>query len=45
MRYQAFFAGTGELLDGAWSWQDTPTGYLLLDSLALREEASWSAPR
>jgi len=40
MRYQAFFAGTGELLDGAWSWQDTPTGYLLLDSLALREEAS-----
>jgi len=40
MRYQAFFAGTGDLLDGSWSWADTPTGYLLLDSLALREEAS-----
>jgi len=38
LRYEAFFGQTRGMLDGAWSWEDTDAAYLLLDSLALREE-------
>jgi hypothetical protein len=40
LRYEAFFGQTRGALDGTWSWEDTTAAYLLLDSLALREEAS-----
>jgi hypothetical protein len=40
LRYEAFFGQTRGALDGAWAWEDTPAAYLLLDSLALREETS-----
>ena len=40
LRYEAFFGQTRGALDGEWSWQDTSAAYLLLDSLALREETS-----
>jgi hypothetical protein len=40
LRYEAFFGQTRGALDGTWAWEDTPAAYLLLDSLALREEAS-----
>lgn len=38
LRYEAFFGQTRGALDGQWSWEDTTTGYLLLDALALKEE-------
>jgi hypothetical protein len=40
LRYEAFFAHAGPALDGRWGWEDTDAGYLLLDSLALHEEAT-----
>jgi Helicase HerA, central domain len=40
LRYEAFFGQTRGMLDGTWVWEDTTAAYLLLDSLALREEAS-----
>ncbi len=40
LRYEAFFGQTRGALDGTWAWEDTPAAYLLLDSLALREETS-----
>ena len=40
MRYEAFFGQTRGALDGSWAWEDTSAAYLLLDTLALREEAS-----
>jgi len=39
LRYEAFFGQTRGALDGSWSWETTNAAYLLLDSLALREEA------
>jgi hypothetical protein len=38
LRYEAFFGQTRGALDGRWAWEDTSAAYLLLDSLALREE-------
>jgi hypothetical protein len=38
LRYEAFFGQTRGALDGTWAWEDTNAAYLLLDSLALREE-------
>lgn len=40
LRYEAFFRQTGDRLDGEWSWEDTSAAYVLLDSLALTEEAA-----
>jgi hypothetical protein len=40
LRYEAFFGQTRGVLDGGWAWEDTQAAYLLLDSLALREETS-----
>jgi len=40
LRYEAFFGQTRGALDGAWAWEDTQAAYLLLDSLALREETA-----
>jgi hypothetical protein len=40
LRYEAFFGQTRGALDGAWAWEDAGAAYLLLDSLALREETS-----
>lgn len=40
LRYEAFFGQAGRALDGDWGWEDTDAGYLLLDSLALHEEAA-----
>ncbi len=40
LRYEAFFGQTRGMLDGGWTWEDTSAAYLLLDSLALREETS-----
>ena len=40
LRYEAFFGQTRDALDGSWAWEDTSAAYLLLDSLALREETS-----
>ncbi len=40
LRYEAFFGQTRGVLDNGWAWEDTPAAYLLLDSLALREETS-----
>jgi conjugal transfer pilus assembly protein TraD len=40
LRYEAFFGQTRGALDGNWAWEDTQAAYLLLDSLALREETS-----
>ena len=40
LRYQAFFTQTRGVLDGGWSWDETPAAYCLLDTLALRDEAS-----
>jgi hypothetical protein len=39
LRYEAFFGQTRGALDGTWAWEDAQAAYLLLDSLALREEA------
>lgn len=43
MRYAAFFGQLGRRLDGEWSWDDPDSGYLLLDSVALREDAVGAA--
>jgi Bacterial protein of unknown function (DUF853) len=40
LRYEAFFGQARGALDGSWAWEDTQAAYLLLDSLALREETS-----
>jgi conjugal transfer pilus assembly protein TraD len=40
LRYEAFFGQTRGALDGTWAWEDTQAAYLLLDSLALREETA-----
>lgn len=40
LRYGAFFGQARGALDGTWAWEDTNAAYLLLDSLALREETS-----
>jgi hypothetical protein len=40
LRYRAFFDVLDGLLDGNWSWEDTEAAYLLLDGLALKEEAA-----
>lgn len=40
LRYEAFFGQTRGALDGDWAWEDTHAAYLLLDSLALREETA-----
>jgi conjugal transfer pilus assembly protein TraD len=40
LRYEAFFGQTRGALDGEWAWEDTKAAYLLLDSLALREETA-----
>jgi hypothetical protein len=38
LRYAAFFGQSRGVLDGSWSWDEESCAYLLLDSLALREE-------
>jgi Bacterial protein of unknown function (DUF853) len=38
LRYEAFFGQIRGQLDGAWAWEDTSAGYVLLDSLTLSEE-------
>jgi Bacterial protein of unknown function (DUF853) len=38
LRYEAFFGQTRGALDGGWAWEDTTAAYLVLDSLALRDE-------
>lgn len=40
LRYEAFFGQTRGALDGEWAWEDARAGYLLLDTLTLREEAN-----
>jgi hypothetical protein len=40
LRYEAFFAQGRGALDGHWGWEDTDAAYVLLDSLALREETA-----
>lgn len=43
MRYEAFFGQLGTRLDGDWAWEDADSGYLLLDSVALGEDARSAA--
>lgn len=43
MRYQAYFGQVGSIMDGKWSWEDVDSGYLLLDSAALAEDATATA--
>lgn len=43
LRYEAFFGQLGCSLDGEWSWEDTDTAYLLLDSVALGEDCRGAA--
>jgi hypothetical protein len=38
LRYSAFFGQSRGALDGSWCWDEESSAYLLLDSLALREE-------
>jgi Helicase HerA-like C-terminal/Type IV secretion-system coupling protein DNA-binding domain len=38
LRYAAFFGQTRGALDGDWAWDEHSCAYLLLDSLALRDE-------
>ena len=40
LRYQAFFAQTRGALDGDWAWEEADAAYVLLDTLALKDEAS-----
>ena len=40
LRYEAFFGQTRGALDGSWAWEDTQAAYILLDSLALKEETA-----
>jgi hypothetical protein len=39
-RYDGFFAALDGRLDGSWAYEDVDAAYLLLDGLALREEAA-----
>lgn len=39
LRYEAFFGSCRGQLDGQWAWEDTNAAYLLIDSLALKDEA------
>ncbi len=39
LRYEAHFAHTRGLLDGDWAWDDVDSAYVLLDTMALKEEA------
>ena len=43
LRYEAFFGQLGCALDGDWSWEDADAAYLLLDSVALGEDAAGTA--
>jgi hypothetical protein len=43
LRYEAFFGQLGCALDGNWSWEDADAAYLLLDSVALGEDAASTA--
>jgi hypothetical protein len=43
LRYEAFFGQLGCALDGEWSWEDADSAYLLLDSVALGEDAAGTA--
>ncbi len=43
LRYEAFFGQLGCALDGDWSWDDADAAYLLLDSVALGEDAAGTA--
>ena len=38
-RYRALFSALHGALDGQWAWEDAQAGYVLLDGLALKEEA------
>lgn len=38
LRYEAFLSQARGGLDGDWAWEDTGAAYLLLDTLALKEE-------
>ena len=38
-RYFGFFDAIGRKLDGLWSFETVDAGYVLLDGLALKEEA------
>jgi hypothetical protein len=38
-RYRAFFRALRGQLDGDWAWEDVDAGYLLLDGLALKDQA------
>ncbi len=40
LRYEAFFGQLGCALDGGWAWEDADAAYLLLDSVALGEDAA-----
>ncbi len=40
LRYEAFFGQTRQTLNGTWAWEDTTAAYLILDSLALKEETA-----
>jgi hypothetical protein len=39
-RYDGFFGALDGKLDGAWSYEDVDAAYLLLDGLALKDEAA-----
>jgi hypothetical protein len=39
LRYEAFFGSCRGQLDGTWAWEDVDAAYLLIDSLALKDEA------
>jgi hypothetical protein len=39
-RYDGFFSALGGQLDGNWAFEDVDAAYLLLDGLALKEEAA-----
>jgi hypothetical protein len=40
LRYDAFFGELHGALNGSWCWEDTTAGYLLLETLRLREETA-----
>ncbi|MHB1808927.1 MAG: type IV secretory system conjugative DNA transfer family protein [Solirubrobacteraceae bacterium] len=40
LRYEAFFGQAHGVLDGGWAWEDASAAYLLLDTLALKDEAA-----
>lgn len=43
LRYHAFFGQLGRQLDGNWSFEQTDSAYLLLDSVALGEDSAAAA--